>query len=312
MSLFTITNDKSNKDLPAGMDAYTARACYTSMRNGFVSKLSKPVVTKHQDKWVFRGDASASSLKGYGAEQLIAECKEDILVYCAPRVGMAMDAIATLAKMYGKKCVFFCPASGEASLHQKALLAYGADLRFIKIAAMPTLNSYAKKWAEQHGAKYLPFGLAKTPSVTAGIVALGSQIAESIGQEPSEIWMSVSTGTAIRALQIAWPEASCKGVVVARNMHEGEIGNATLWSAALPFLKDVHPSKRPPFPSTANYDAKCWQDFENFAAPGAIFINVGTDDKVLTMYQEVEHIKLDSQRAWGDMSDLDQGPTNEN
>ncbi len=42
--------------------------------------------------------------------------------------------------------MFFCPASGAPSKHQKALLAYGADLRFIKIAAMPTLNSYAKKW----------------------------------------------------------------------------------------------------------------------------------------------------------------------
>ena len=163
MSLFTITKDKSNKDIPSGMTALEARSHYHAMSDGFVSKLSKPVVHQYEDKYVFRGDASQSSLKGYGAEQLVAGCKEDVLVYCAPRVGMAMDAIATLAQMYGKKCVFFCPASGAPSKHQKALLAYGADLRFIKIAAMPTLNSYAKKWAEQHGAKYLPFGFAKTP-----------------------------------------------------------------------------------------------------------------------------------------------------
>jgi len=307
MSLFTITNDSSNKDIPVGMDPYSARAHYTAMRNGFVSRLSSPVVHSHGDKWVFRGDASSSSLKGYGAEQLVAECKEDILVYCAPRVGMAMDAIATLAEMYGKRCVFFCPAASEPSIHQKALLAYRAELRFIKIAAMPTLNSFAKKWAEKHGAKYLPFGLAKTPSVTAGIVDLASQISAQIGKDPSEIWMSVSTGTAIRALQIAWPEADCRGVVVARNMHEGEIGHAKLWSASQPFLKDVVQSKRPPFPSTSNYDAKCWEDFENFAAKDAIFINVGTDEKVHEMYKKVEHIKLISQRAWHDMSDVERG-----
>jgi hypothetical protein len=172
---------------------------------------------------------------------------------------------------------------------------------------MPTLNSYAKKWAEQHGAKYLPFGLAKTPLVTAGIVRLGTQIAEIIDEEPTEIWMSVSTGTAIRALQIAWPEALCKGMVVARNMQDGEIGHAKLWSASTPFLKDVPLSKRPPFPSTPNYDAKCWEDFDNFAAKGSIFINVGTDDKVDRFYEEVKDIPLDSQRAWHDMRDLERG-----
>jgi hypothetical protein len=303
MSLFTITTDKSNKDIPDGMDIVQAKQHYVAMRKGFVSKLSPAVVKRYEGKWVFRGDVSASSLKGYGAEQLIAECKEEVLVYCAPRVGMAMDAIATLAKLYGKRCVFFCPASSEASMHQKALLAYGADLRFIKIAAMPTLNSYAKKWADKHGAKYLPFGLAKTPSVTAGIINLADQMKI----VPSEIWMSVSTGTAIRALQIAWPGAACKGVVVARNMHDGEIGQAMLWSSSQPFLKDVPVAHRPPFPSTSNYDAKCWQDFDAFAAPDAIFINVGTDDKVLEMYKQVANVPLKSQREWHDLRDLERG-----
>tara|TARA_R110000868_G_scaffold10027_5_gene49225 strand:+ start:1412 stop:2338 length:927 start_codon:yes stop_codon:yes gene_type:complete len=307
MSLFTITEDKSNKDIPSGMSVLEARRHYHAMSNSFVSKLSKPVVQTYGDRYIFRGDVSQSSLKGYGAEQLVAECKEDVLVYCAPRVGMAMDAIATLAKIYDKKCVFFCPASGEPSKHQKALLAYGADLRFIKIAAMPTLNHYARKWAEKHGAKYLPFGLANTPLVTAGIVSLGTQIAEQLDEEPSEIWMSVSTGTAIRAFQIAWPEALCRGIVVARNMHNGEIGHANLWSATTPFLKDAPLDKRPPFPSTPNYDAKCWEDFDNFGAKGSIFINVGTDDKVNKFYDLVKDIPLDSQRVWHDMRDLERG-----
>lgn len=307
MSIFTITSDKSNKDVPVGMTLLEARDHYQFMRNGFVSKLSAPIVHSHGDKYIFRGDTSPISFKGYGAEQLVAECKEDVLVYCAPRVGMAMDAIAELAQMYNKRCVFFCPASGEPSKHQKALLMYGSDLRFIKIAAMPTLNHYAKKWAEKHGAKYLPFGLAKTPLVTAGLVNLGGQIALQLNEEPSEIWMSVSTGTAIRALQIAWPKALCKGVVVARNMHDGEIGHASLWSSDIPFLKDVKASQRPPFPSTANYDAKCWEDFENFGAKGSIFINVGSDDKVNKFYEQVKDVPLNSQREWHDFSDLERG-----
>ena len=119
--------------------------------------------------------------------------------------------------------------------------------------------------------------------------------------------MSVSTGTAIRALQIAWPETKVRGVVVARNMHDGEIGESTLWSADTPFLRDVPERQRPPFPSTANYDAKCWMDFEALSAKGAIFINVGGDDKVNSMVAKVADVPINSQREWGDLSDLERG-----
>jgi hypothetical protein len=307
MSLFTITTDASNKDIPEGMGIKQAREYYLALRGDFQTALSPPVVQRFEDKWVFRGDLSAVSLKGYGAEQLVAQTKEDVLVYCAPRVGMAMDAIASVARMHNKKCVFFCPASGEASKYQRALLDYGAELRFIKIAAMPTLNGYAKKWAEKNGARYLPFGLANTPLVTSGIVHLATNATKVIGKEPSEVWMSVSTGTAIRAFQIAWPSSEIKGIVVARNMHDGEIGNASLYSADTPFLRDVKPSERPPFPSTANYDAKCWRDFYAFAKPDSIFINVGCDDKVDAMVKKVADVKIDSQREWHDMTDFDRG-----
>lgn len=306
--MFEITSSNANKDLPEGMSLPDAGFHYRVMRAGFQTKLIDPVVSSYPgNRWVFRGDASVTSLKGYGAEQLIAECKEDVLVYCAPRVGMAMDAIATLAQIYGKRCVFFCPASGEPSRYQRALLTYGAELRFIKIAAMPTLNGYAKKWAQKHGARFLPFGLSGSPLVTSGIINLADQISKQIGQDPSEIWMSVSTGTAIRAFQIAWLQTKVKGMVVARNMHTGEIGNANLWSANTPFLKDVKPDERPPFPSTDNYDAKCWLDFENFAAPNAIFINVGSDDKIVKMASQVKDVVIDSQREWHDMKDLERG-----
>jgi len=304
MDMFEITKSSSNKDIPEGMGIRQAQEYYLALRGDFVSRLSPPVVEKYEDKWVFRGDLSQTSLKGYGAEQLIAGLKEDTVVYCAPRVGMAMDAIATLAKLYDKKCVFFCPASAKASVYQKALLDYGAELRFVKIAAMPTLNVFAKRWAEANGAKYLPFGLANTPSVTAGLVAFGRKVSSLIGGDPTQIWMSVSTGTAIRALEIAWPKTEVRGVVVARNMKDGEIGRAQLWSSDLPFLKDAPKANQPPFPSTPNYDSKCWTDFDTFAKPGSIFINVGADDKIQEMYRRVEHIQLVSQREWNDKKDL--------
>lgn len=308
MSIFLITSSDYNRDVPNGMSRAEAKEHYLKMYGDFEPKMPDPatLLERFEDKWILRADLAPAGLKAYGAEKVIAETKEDILVYCAPRVGHAPDAIATLAEMYGKRCVFFCPAAKEASKHQAVLKARKADLRFIKIAAMPTLNVYAKRWAEKHGAKFLPFGLSGVPEVIAGLVKLADRITQTIG-EPSEVWMAVSTGTAIRAFQIGWPNAKACGVAVARNMHDGEIGVAKLRSAAIPFLRSVKPRELPPFQSTANYDAKAWLDFVEHAAPGAIFINVGADAEIERFLTPGLVESIDSQREWGDMRDLERG-----
>jgi len=294
--MFDITQDDSNKDLKIN-----DRQGFLNMHGDFKSNMPHPMslIQPFEDKFVFRADLAPAGLKAFGAEKLISETKENVLVYCAPRVGHAPDAIATLAKMYGKKCVFFCPASKQASRHQSALKAHGADLRFIKIAAMPTLNIYAKRWAEKNNARFLPFGLSGIPQVTAGLISMASKM-----PEPTEIWMAVSTGTTIRALQIAWPNAKARGVVVARNMKDGEIGKAELRSAIIPFLKSVKANELPPFQTTATYDAKAWMDFVTFGKPGAIFINVGADACIERLITPGLIESINSDRKWHDFSDL--------
>lgn len=307
LPIFTVTNDRGNKDIPEGMTVEQARDHYLASYGSFKGLMPEPVIEAYGDRWVLRADLSPAGLKAYGAEKLIAECDKDVLVYCAPRVGHAPDAIATLAKMYGKRCVFFCPASEQASKHQAVLKAHGADLRFIRIAAMPALNSYAKKWAEKHGAQFLPFGLSGIPNVTAGLVNLAVRVETMLGQRPSEVWMAVSTGTSIRAFQIGWPGVKARGVAVARNMHKGEIGSAVLRSALVPFLKPVKPGELPPFQTTATYDAKAWQDFAEFGRPGSIFINVGADACIERMLEPGMIESINSQREWHDMRDLERG-----
>lgn len=297
--MFEITSDKSNRDLKV-----TNREGYLKMFGNFQSKMPDPndLIENFEDKFVFRADLAPAGLKAFGAEKMISEIKEDVLVYCAPRVGHAPDAIATLAKMYNKRCVFFCPASKEPSRHQAVLLAHGADLRFIRIAAMPTLNIYAKRWSDKHGAKFLPFGLSGVPEVTAGLVNMASKI-----KEPSEAWMAVSTGTMIRALQIAWPNTVCNGIAVARNIKDGEIGNAIVKSCHLPFLKGIKESEMPPFPTTATYDAKAWSDFVTKGKPGSIFINVGSDASIEKLLKPGMIESINSFREWRDMSDYERG-----
>ena len=138
MTKFLVTEDTSNKDIPDGMTVYEARDYYLKMYGEiFQSKMPAPVLEPYGDKFILRCDLAPAGFKAFAAEKLIAECEKDTLVYVAPRVGHAPEAIANLGKLYGKKCVFFAPASKQVSKHQAVVTAYGAELRFVKIPAIP-------------------------------------------------------------------------------------------------------------------------------------------------------------------------------
>ena len=309
---FTVTDDTTNKDLKPGETLQQAHERYAhEIWNGFEGRMPEPTVHEHEfhtgDKgYILRADLAPAGLKSFAAEQLVATAVQNRLVYVAPRVGHAPDAIATLAKMHDKEVTFFCPAARKPSRHQAALLAHDhVELRFVRIAAMPVLNKIAREWSGDRQALYMPFGLTNTPSVTAGIVNLCRKITDQLGENPTASVCAVSTGTMIRGLEIGWPEADHYGVAVARNMHSGEIGCSTVIAHHMRFLQDEHKSKRPPFPSTANYDAKAWETFEGMAIPGSIFINVGSDDVIERNLALVDVDDIDSYREWGDMMDLE-------
>jgi hypothetical protein len=303
--LFSITEDSGNKDIPMGMDRKEANDYYVEMWGTFNSKVADPVVEPYGDKYILRADLAPGGLKSFGGERVIAETKYDTLTYCAPRQGHAMDAISMLAEMYNKKVVFFCPSSKRVSDHQGALFSYPhVDMRFVRIAAMPVLNQYAKNWAKENNAQYLPLGLKNMPMVTAGLVNMANKITKQLGKEPTEIWCAVSTGTMTRALQIGWPSAQAHGVAVARNIHKGEIGDAKVVSATMPFLKAYKTKHALPFPTTAAYDAKAWDLFVEHGKPGAIFINVGSDEHINRNLQSVDIDNINSYREWHDMEDL--------
>lgn len=307
--MFTITTDRSNMDLLPGESYKQARSRLIKLWDNFEGLMGDPIVEPYEgDRWILRADLSDAGFKAFGAEKFMADAEADTVVYVAPRVGHAPDAIAWLARQYGKRAVFFCPAAAEPSVHQASLLAYpNTELRFVRVAAMPVLNGYAKKWADENGAVFFPFGLTRTPVVTSGMVAAATAVSRQIGGDPTAFFCAVSTGTMIRALQIAWPEAEAYGVAVARNMHEGEIGLASVVSHHLPFLKKVPNSDLPPFPSTPNYDLKAMELFETLKIPGSIFINVGSDAHIERNFNKVDLSKIDSKREWGDHRDLERG-----
>ncbi len=304
--MFNVTDSTENKDIPMGMNRAEARDYYREIWGDFKSKVDDPIVETYNDKHILRADLAPGGLKAFGAERVVAESPYDTLVYCAPRQGHAMDAISMLAALYNKKVVFFCPSSKEVSDHQAALFAYPhVDMRFVRIAAMPVLNGYAKQWASENNAQYLPFGLSGHTMVTAGLVNMCDKISAQLGYEPSEIWCAVSTGTMTRACQIGWPEAKAYGVAVARNIHKGEKGDAIVESANMPFLKPHPLANSVPFPTTAAYDAKAWPAFLERGSKRSIFMNVGADAHINRNLSKVDISKINSYREWHDFGDFE-------
>lgn len=304
--LFTVTDDRSNKDLPFLLDRKEGREHYLKMWGDFNSKFGAPVIENYKDRYILRADLAPGGLKAFGGEKVIAQSPHDTMVYVAPRQGHAPDAIAAISQVYGKKCVFFLPASEKVSDHQGALFAYpNAKFKFFKTAAMPMINQYAKKWAAENNCQYLTFGFAGIEIVTAGLVNMCKNISKTIGKDPSEFYCAVSTGTMVRALQIGWPDAQPYGIAVARNIHPGEKGDAIVESATIPFLKKTPIVDTMPIPTTGAYDAKAWEIFDKQGAPGSIFINVGSDAQINRNLEMVDIDSIDSQRVWNDMRDWD-------
>lgn len=302
--MYDITYSKINKDLV--FDSYfKTKSYYLDLYGDFKSKLPEPRVYPCPDRpdiFILDFAKGQYGLKAYGAEKIIANSDNSSRFgYAAPRVGHAPEAIASLCELYNRSAVFFAPSSKQVSQHQAVVLGYkGSELRFAKTPAMPCLNSWIRKWADEFDCVALPFGLSGMKEVTSGLVKIASWYSKKYGN-PTEFYCAVSTGTMIRAFQIGWPGTHAVGVAVARNIKEGERGLSKITSYHKSFYKksDV----MPPFETTSTYDAKAYDLFVKEALPGSVFINVGSDKQIENRLNSIDNWKnLDSVRDWGDLS----------
>jgi len=267
---------------------------YLDLVGDYVSPYPDPVVVTHDGVRVVRDDLSVGT-KIRGGDLLAARTDHKRLVYVQPRTGLAGVSLLDVCKRRDKKLTLFMPSSKRISHHQAACIEQGADARFFRIAAMPVLNSYAKKWAEEHGHYFVPLGL-KHELVTAGLINAALKI-----PEPEEVWTVVSTGVLTRALQIAWPNAEFHAVAVARNMKAGELGKAQVISAPEQFTQAVKGDDIPPFPTVLTYDAKAWRYIPKNTGRDILFWNVGQNP---TLNDESIYVRTNSYREWGDNRDL--------
>ena len=112
--------DGINKDLNFN---YPDRESYLKLTKDFKSKLDPIQVCEHEGVEVVREDLSLpGGTKTRAAEYYFSTLKKDVVVYVAPRYGLAGAAIIELCRLYNKEVVFFMPACREISDHQAYLL----------------------------------------------------------------------------------------------------------------------------------------------------------------------------------------------
>ena len=234
--------------------------------------------------------------KGRLGELLMSTLKTDTITYVAPRQGHAPAALALLAQRYNKRLVLFAPARKEASVHQMHAMELGAEMRWVRSAAMPNLNREAKAWADRNNATFFPFGL-KHPLVTAVMTRVCDDYMKKHG-EPKEVWTAISTGVMTRGMQVGWPTAKFNSVAVARNLKKGEAGRSTIYSHPYEFGRGED-QEVAPFPTVTTYDLKVLRFMREHASDGAFFWNTGCDHTV-----SMDPATVNSYREWGDKSDL--------
>ena len=145
-------------------------------------------VREHEGIKVVRDDLMEGSKARFG-DYFFSQIKEDTVVYVQPRVGLAGVALLELAKKYNKKVVLFMPASKKMSDHQAIVIERGAIPKFRRIAAMPVLNKYARDYAMDTKACFIPLGLYH-PLVVAGAASVARNIREQYGT-PERVYCAI-------------------------------------------------------------------------------------------------------------------------
>jgi hypothetical protein len=284
--------DRVNKEFNL---QFQNRQSFLDLTKDFKSLLPEIIIKEHDGVKVVREDLSLKGgTKSRAGEFLISSIKKSTLVYVVPRVGHAGIAIMELSKLYNKDVIFFMPACKEISDHQATIISMGPkDVIFERIPAMPNLNRIAKKYAEQNGYEFIPFGL-NHPYTIAGFVKICNELLKNY-KEPEEMWSVVSTGVLTRGLQIGFINTKMKGVCVARNMKSGELGRTEIISEPLPFLKDEKKCNLPEFNTVPSYDGKAWKYIPKNSGRNVWFWNVAGEIKLPNYFNKN---LINSKREW--------------
>ena len=187
------------------------------------------------------------------------------IVYASPAVGYAQIALAHVCAMLGKQATIF--VAMRKNPHERTLRAKAAGAKIYQVPCgyMTVVSARAREYCADRGAYLVPFGVNVPEAIEHFATA-----ARQIPFVPAEVWACSGSGSLVRGLQMAWPNAKFNAVRVGAMP---DVGRAKLWTA--PEKYEQKARTPPPFPSCDNYDAKVWQFMGANAADGALIWNVG-------------------------------------
>lgn len=225
---------------------------------------SSPTIEHHCDTVVVRDDLLPGGTKARIFRAVVATSPASEFVYAGPAFGAAQIALAAVCYQQCRQAVLFVPWRAVRTPYTVEAARYGARIVEVKPGYLSVLQSRARRYCEERGAKLIPFGggMEIEPVVNA---------AQSLSLEPSEVWCAAGSGTLAQALRAAWPAAQLNVVQVGRSLPP--IDGATVHKADRAFADGV--AGAAPFPTHPNYEAKCWRLMQRLgASPGALFWNV--------------------------------------
>jgi hypothetical protein len=210
----------------------------------------EPRVIEHDDVFVVRDDLFPGGTKARFLPILFEGADE--VVYASPGEGGAQTALATVAVQLGKSATIFVAEGAQP--HPRTLMAkrLGAQIVQVSPGHLNVVQSRARKYCRQTGARLAPFGFDMPRAIEAIAAA-----ARSIGIQPDEVWCAAGSGVLARGLAQAWPNASRHVVQVGRPLSDDDVAGAMIHVYPKPFGCAI--KNKPPFSSDPHYDAKAWE-----------------------------------------------------
>jgi hypothetical protein len=199
---------------------------------------------------------------------LLGDLPQQEFVFGGPAEGYAQVGLGWAALDTGKQATFVIAARQNEHELTKEGRRLGVNYIEVRPGYLTVVQSRAKAYAQEVGARFLPLGFAAPDVEAAALVHIGRLVADV--DPPPQVWCVAGSGFLSRVLQQVWPEAEHIAVRIGM---EPDAGHAKILEAAEAFARPA--DRPPPFPSCAHYDAKAWRFIEEHAIPGALFWNVG-------------------------------------
>ncbi|MES1197329.1 MAG: hypothetical protein ABUL55_01775 [Pseudomonadota bacterium] len=229
--------------------------------------LQRPRIVRHGEFNVVRDDLLEGGTKRRALVKLVPRVEADEVVYASHPYGHGQYALGLACAEFGKACtIFSATSSGRVDVFEKTRALPGVTMKlFDAECTQAQLADAASAYARERKAHFFPVGF-DFPAFRAEL----TRVALDLRVSPSEVWALGGSGSLVRALVEAWPNAAINAVSM--GFAHGNMGRAKVY--VVPESPAEAALLPPPYPSAREYDAKIWQFVSVYGQPDALVWNV--------------------------------------